>query len=429
MDSTRSDALLVEQCRAGDTAAFSLLVERHQARLRHVLRAVSYANDIEDVMQEAFLQAFLSLDRLERPSRFRAWVTGIALNLARMGYRREQRWLLWEDVGGWETAASTSSVQAFSHHQPTPEQIAEKEETMARLNEAIADLPPGERQALLLVYRDGLNHRQTADELGISLSAVKVRVHRGRRRLQAMLTSVAEEPVRPALAEEETMIPVEIYDVLAHEINQTVNTNPEFQALLALAPPGKRPLLEDQFTYTLTSKHGMFGLWTTIESITENMTEEEAGAVRAQLGAFIPHRVVLLKEKEGQRGLPIWIGPTEGEAIVLKLRSQEVKRPISFDLTKTLLDLGGVQVEKAAVSRLHEGIFYGTLYVRFQAGGDLIKVDCRPSDALGLTVRMEIPFLVAPEVMDEASVLPDENGRYPIGGDEQTQMEWRSLLR
>jgi RNA polymerase sigma factor (sigma-70 family) len=426
MDSERSDALLVEQCRAGDAAAFSLLVERHQVRLRHVLLTVAHAGDVEDLMQEAFLQAYLSLDRLERPSRFRAWVTGIALNLARMDYRKEQPWLLWQNGIGWETFPSTGS-EGMS--QRTPEQIAEREETMARLNEAIADLPPGERQALLLVYKDGLNHRQTADELGISLSAVKVRVHRGRRRLQTMLTPVGEKLPQQLAEKEETMIPVEIFDVLAHEVNQVVDENEAFQALLALVPEEKRPLLEDQFTFTLTSKHGMFGFWQATEAVKENMAEEEVKAFQSQLSQLMPHRVVLLKEKEGERVLPIWIGPTEAEAIVLKLRSQEVKRPISFDLTKTLLDLGGVQIEKAAVSKLHEGVFYGTLHARLQADGDLIEVDCRPSDALGLMVRMDIPFFVAPEVMETAVIMPDENGRYAIGKSLQPDLKWRSLLR
>lgn len=423
MDSERSDALLVEQCRAGEAVAFSLLVERHQVRLRHVLLAVTHANDVEDVMQEAFLQAFLSLDRLQQPSRFRAWVTGIALNLARMGYRREQRWLMWQ--AGLQTYPEL--VEGYAR-QRTPEQLAEREETMARLNEAIADLPPGERQALLLVYRDGLNHRQTANELGISLSAVKVRVHRGRRRLRVMLTPTAEEPARPVLVEEEIMLPVEIYDVLAHEISQDAHDNEAFQALLALLPAEKRPLLEDQFTFTLESKHGMVSFWQAVEATKEGMTEDELKLFRARLSMLMPHRVVMLKEQEGPRVLPIWIGPTEGEAIVLRLRSQEVKRPISFDLTKTLLDLGGVQVEKAAVSRLHEGIFYGTLFARLQADGDLVEVDCRPSDALGLMVRMEIPFFVAPEVMETAGVLPDENGRYAIGAD-LPEVQWRSLLK
>jgi bifunctional DNase/RNase len=244
-----------------------------------------------------------------------------------------------------------------------------------------------------------------------------------------MLTPVGEKLPLQLAEEEEMMISVEIYDVLAHEINQTVDDNEAFQALLALVTDEKRPLLEDQFTFTMTGKQGMVSFWQTFEAVKEGMSEAEAKAFMAEFSVLMPHRVVMLKEKEGERVLPIWIGPTEGEAIVLKLRSQEVKRPISFDLTKTLLDLGGVQVEKAAVSKLHEGIFYGTLYARLQADGDLIEVDCRPSDALGLMVRMDIPFFVAPEVMETAGVLPDENGRYAIGEDLRPDMEWRSLLR
>ena len=83
-----TDAVLVHQSLDGNKKAFSQLVTRHLPRVQRVLlAAVRHAEDVDDLLQETFLQAYLSLDSLRDPSRFRAWTCGIGLNLARMQYR------------------------------------------------------------------------------------------------------------------------------------------------------------------------------------------------------------------------------------------------------------------------------------------------------------------------------------------------------
>jgi bifunctional DNase/RNase len=148
--------------------------------------------------------------------------------------------------------------------------------------------------------------------------------------------------------------------------------------------------------------------------------------MQATVAGLIPHRVVLLKESDGQRALPIWVGPGEGDAIAVRLRNQELPRPLGVDLTTTLLDLGGVRVTQATVSRLHETVFYAMLSVETEE--ETAEVDCRPSDALSLAVRLNVPIYIASEVMDEAGVVPDDDGRYPIGRDPGPKVEWYSLL-
>jgi bifunctional DNase/RNase len=135
---------------------------------------------------------------------------------------------------------------------------------------------------------------------------------------------------------------------------------------------------------------------------------------------------VLLKENDGPRALPIWIGPAESAAIVARLQSTPFLRPILPDLLASLLTLGGLHVERAAVSRLHEQIFYGTLWVR--VGDRVLEVDCRPSDAIALAIRLDAPLFVAEEVMEEAGVMPAAGGRYPAGRDADGSNGWRSLL-
>jgi hypothetical protein len=98
-------------------------------------------------------------------------------------------------------------------------------------------------------------------------------------------------------------------------------------------------------------------------------------------------------------------------------------------LFTTLLDLGQIHVEQATVSRLHEGIFYGALIVRLGKNGKTTEVDCRPSDALSLAVRLGTPIYIAPEVMDEAGIKPDENGRYAFKGFSYPGDRWRSLVK
>jgi bifunctional DNase/RNase len=115
--------------------------------------------------------------------------------------------------------------------------------------------------------------------------------------------------------------------------------------------------------------------------------------------------VVLLKEKAGERLLPIWVGPHEGDLIKLQLAEQDTPRPLAYELMKRLLDVAQATVERVVVSRLHEQVFYATLFVRI--GNRIHEVDARPSDALPLAMRVGAPLFVAPEIMEAQGVKPE----------------------
>lgn len=116
-------------------------------------------------------------------------------------------------------------------------------------------------------------------------------------------------------------------------------------------------------------------------------------------------RIVMLRDIDGERQLPIWIGPCEAEAIAVELQDTEVARPLTHDLLKNVItELNGT-VSHIQVSDLEDSVFYARLYI--DVNGENVEVDCRPSDAIALAVRVKAPIFVSEHVMEEAGILPE----------------------
>ena len=115
--------------------------------------------------------------------------------------------------------------------------------------------------------------------------------------------------------------------------------------------------------------------------------------------------IVLLREVEGQRYLPIFIGPPEATAIVYALQGMDTPRPMTHDLFKTVLDDLSVKVDQVVITQLQEGTFYAE--VELARDGGALRISSRPSDAIALAVRYEdpVPIFVEEAVLDEAGVL------------------------
>ena len=137
----------------------------------------------------------------------------------------------------------------------------------------------------------------------------------------------------------------------------------------------------------------------------------DLAGVRVELPTNQP--IVLLKEKDGERYLPIWIGAAEAAAIALSLQGVVTPRPMTHDLLKNILDDLGVTVHRIVVTELREGTFYAQLDMR--RNGTSYEVSSRPSDAIALAVRMSVPIFANEEVLAEASIL--------IPGDEDEEVE------
>jgi bifunctional DNase/RNase len=131
-------------------------------------------------------------------------------------------------------------------------------------------------------------------------------------------------------------------------------------------------------------------------------------------------RIVVLKQVDADRYLPIWIGPYEAEAITIALQEIEVSRPQTHDLLNSLITLLDGQITKVIISSLKDDIFYGTLII--EKDGKEVKVDSRPSDAIAVAVRAHVPIMVIKKVMDEASIVPEEINE-PSDEDSRTEAE------
>jgi bifunctional DNase/RNase len=112
--------------------------------------------------------------------------------------------------------------------------------------------------------------------------------------------------------------------------------------------------------------------------------------------------IVLLKTADGNKFLPIWIGHPEAAAILMKLQSQSVPRPMTHDLLSDMLEQLGAQVVRITVTELRENTFYAQITVT--QDGTEIEVDSRPSDAIALAIRAEAPIFAADRVIEESAI-------------------------
>lgn len=117
-------------------------------------------------------------------------------------------------------------------------------------------------------------------------------------------------------------------------------------------------------------------------------------------------RIVILREKEADRYLPIWIGPYEAEAITIALQGTEVSRPLTHDLLLNVFRTLNARLVRVEVNSLRDQTYFGNIVA--ELNGETLDIDARPSDALALAVRAGIPILVEQAVMDDAGITPEE---------------------
>lgn len=379
----RDDGEIVERVLAGDRDAFGILIDRHRSAARRLaFRILRVPADAEDVVQEALLHAFLGIGELRARGRFGAWLLGIVVNLAR-SHLRARRETPVEDWAGGRALTDRLWVEA----EPSPEERREARELHDRIWKALGELPPEQQETVQLHYVEGLRVWEIAALVGLPAGTVKARLHRARGRLRRLLAAEFEATATPAARREEEigMIEAIVDDVIY------------------------RAPRDESVRYSYPTQQGNLG----------------------------PLRVILLKERDGERVLPIWVGSAEGDMIALRLAGIGTPRPMSLMLMARVLELAAIKVERVVVAALRANIFHAVLTVRI--GDRLHDVDARPSDAITLALYDNAPIFVTPEMLALPIVIGTRTALPQLEeyvqrkraekneGPEVPAMEWRSF--
>jgi RNA polymerase sigma-70 factor (ECF subfamily) len=204
-----ADADVVQRAREGDHAAFRVLVERYQGRAyRLALRVLRDEEQAEDVVQDAFLKVYRSLDRFEGRSGFYTWLYRIVMNLCLDRKRRDRsdREVEWNDEIGGGTLLDPAAPGAAGADpaRSGPEAELERSELRTLVARAIEALPEDARRTIQLREIDGLSYKEIAEALGIPKGTVMSRLHYARRRLQEVLRDAGVDPFAEGGGAEET---------------------------------------------------------------------------------------------------------------------------------------------------------------------------------------------------------------------------------
>jgi RNA polymerase sigma-70 factor, ECF subfamily len=181
------DAALVAAAKNGSIGAFEVLVKRHQGRiLRIAQRVTRNREDAEDVVQQSFQKAFGHLHKFEERSSFSTWLTRIAINEAIMCLRSRRARAVWVDVLTASKEAALTTLQ-IPDPSASPERRCAQREAERFLFFAINRLTPGVRTAIQICDLEEHSLKESAHMMGLSVTAVKARVSRGRRELRKTL--------------------------------------------------------------------------------------------------------------------------------------------------------------------------------------------------------------------------------------------------
>jgi RNA polymerase sigma factor (sigma-70 family) len=343
-----TDEELVLMARSVDKEAFRLLMERYQAMaFSIVLHLVTQPEVAQDLVQEAVLQAYLSLGQLRDRTRFKNWFYGIILNVCRNWWRVQQRLPLSLDLLGSDGSHANGAGYEIC---ADPLEIVEARELRDAVHSAVRALSVANREVMLLFYYEGLHVNEIALRLNLSQVAVKSRLHKGRNQLKNQLTGIYPE--------------------------------------LMFTSSRKR-----------TSKQ-------------RSMTMTNVRIVKVQVVAY--RVLIILLDQQGQRVLPIWLNPMEGQSLILryklKVQPQGPVEPSPIDFTTNVLRAMGGTVQAVRIEELQQHALYARVFLHGINGDQ--EIEARLGDALALAEQEGSIIVVADDVLERLGVsLPATDGK------------------
>ncbi len=334
------DHALVDRARFGDRGAFAVLLERHyEALLASCARMIGDRELARDAAQEAAVRALLGIESLRDERRFAAWLIGIGLNVCR----------------GWLTGSErrTRAIDpSFADSAlPVPQgdetfELVAANQLASRVRAAIAELPAGQREAVVRFYLLGLTQAEIATELRTGSGAVKTRLNKARHALRESLKDTYEEHIKMS----------------------------------------DEPLTDTTAGSDLVPVH-VAGLRRTVPT-----------------APGVERHIVFLEGGDGRR-LLIWIGQAEATALALILEGIETPRPGVYQFAASLVEGAGRRIAEVRLTDLASGVFFAQVIL-----DDGTTVDARPSDAITLALLTDAPISVRAAVLLAADRLGAERG-------------------
>jgi len=350
MDCT--DGELVDRARAGEKSAFGRLIERHQARAVRVARAMVGNEAVaQKLAQEALLQAYLSLDRLQDDSHLASWLHGIVRNVCRSHLREEQRksFALVDLEDDLAVAAPPSA---------DPGAIAEQREQARLIREAVEMLSPPNREATRLFYFEQLSLQEVAAALGVSVGAVKTRRHQSQKQLRERLLPLYPE-MRPDMLKTRRSRKMVKVTLAPHVLDGHPHDRED---------PGATDEATRRFLIKVLMSHAPAN----------------------------PGEWVGLMEQGGSRFLPLHVDRLAAATVRAPHRTAPEGTP-ALALLIDLLQTAGITLAEVRIAPLGDAILHATVKIR--QNGAARAIEARPADGLVLAVQAGLPLLVAEETM------------------------------
>lgn len=340
----KSEQELIQECLNGDSSAFNVLVNRYQYAVYGM--CYYYAQNFSDA-QDLTQESFLQA----------------FLNLHQLReIERFPAWLrqvtinvcrMWKRRQDGYSKVSLEDVteeHLIDQNSPSPREIAEKNELQSMVQEAISSLSEKNRLTVTLYYIDGLTYEEISNFLEIPQTTIKSRLYKARKQLRKGLLKMVRD---------------------------------EFQ---------QSPLPED-FSNQVLQEVEVTGI--DVDVIGEVKTKEQI------------HPILILNSKdEPDRHLPIWIGSPEATAISLAQQDKSTPRPLTHDLIVSLLQAVNATIQKVIVTDLQENTFIGKIIL--ECNGQIKEIDCRPSDAVAIAVRVNAPIFVSKKIEEKGALIQVE---------------------
>lgn len=184
-----SDGAYVERVQEGDRNAFRVLIERYEGMVFDLTHQYSDSpEDAEDLAQDVFMKAYRRIGTLKNPDRFASWLYGVALNRCR-DYAKNVR----RETYAFSRTEDQKNADALTTNERSQDDALIAEEEGAQLWDALEELSATYATPFLLKYRDGMTYKAMSKRLDVSVSALKVRVHRARKKLRTLIEDRHEE--------------------------------------------------------------------------------------------------------------------------------------------------------------------------------------------------------------------------------------------